>query len=54
MPVALAGGVLYGLAGANHALQPHRNRLENVAMGSDLSASVVLLAFCATALVRSG
>ena len=25
---ALAGGIFYGLAGVNHALRPHRNRLE--------------------------
>ena len=41
---ALAGGVFYGLAGANHVLRPHRGRLENVAMVSDLWAAVVLLA----------
>ncbi|MDM0105120.1 hypothetical protein QTH97_09270 [Variovorax sp. J22R24] len=43
---ALAGGVFYGLAGINHALQGHRNRLENVAMASDLFAAVVLLGYC--------
>lgn len=43
---ALAGGVFYGLAGVNHVLQPHRNRLENVAMASDLFASLVLLGVC--------
>jgi hypothetical protein len=47
VPVALAGGVFYGLAGGNHVLQAHRNRLENVAMGSDIFASVVLLVFFA-------
>lgn len=40
---ALVGGVFYGLAGVNHMLQGHRNRLENVAMVSDLWASAVLL-----------
>jgi len=50
---ALAGGVSYGLAGVNHALQPHRNRLETVAMATDLFVAVVLLAVCAGAwLVR--
>jgi hypothetical protein len=44
LPAALAGGVFYGLAGANHVLQAHRSRLENVAMFSDLWAAVVLLA----------
>jgi hypothetical protein len=40
---ALAGAVFFGLAGTTHALRAHRNRLENVAMASDLFVSVVLL-----------
>ena len=44
---ALAGGVFYALAGVNHALQAHRNRLENVAMLSDLFVAAVLLASAA-------
>ena len=40
---ALAGGIFYGLAGVNHALRPHRNRLEVMAMISDLFVAVVLL-----------
>jgi len=40
---ALAGGVFYVLAGVNHAMQPHRNRLQAVAMGTDLFAGVALL-----------
>ncbi|APW44850.1 hypothetical protein RS694_12385 [Rhodoferax saidenbachensis] len=51
LAAALAGGIFYGLAGINHALQPHRNRLENVAMVSDLLASAVLLGLCILALV---
>jgi hypothetical protein len=51
LPVALAGGVFYGLAGGNHFFQSHRNRLENVAMVSDVFASIVLLGFCANALL---
>jgi hypothetical protein len=43
LAAALAGGVFYGLAGVNHLLQSHRNRLENVAMASDLFVSLVLL-----------
>lgn len=43
---AFAGGVFYGLAGVMHAVQGHRNRLENVAMISDLGASLVLLGAC--------
>ncbi|MDL9999759.1 hypothetical protein QTI24_14160 [Variovorax sp. J22P240] len=49
---ALAGGIFYGLAGINHALQGHRNRLENVAMASDLFAAVVLLGYCIWAATR--
>jgi hypothetical protein len=40
---ALAGGVFYTLAGVNHARQTHRNRLENVAMVSDLAVGILLL-----------
>jgi len=46
---ALAGGIFYGLAGLNHVLQAHRNRLETVAMGSDLFAALLLLSVCAGA-----
>lgn len=42
IPAAIAGGVFYLLAGGNHVLQKHRNRLENVAMASDLFAGTVL------------
>jgi hypothetical protein len=45
-PVALAGGVFYGLAGLTHVIQDHRNTLENVAMVSDLFVSAVLLVTC--------
>jgi hypothetical protein len=41
---SLAGSVFYGLAGANHALRPHRSKHENIAMVSDLWVAVVLLA----------
>ena len=47
---ALVGGVFYGLAGVNHLLQPHRGKLENVAMVSDLWTAVVLLAAFVAAL----
>lgn len=46
LAAALAGGIFYGLAGINHVLEPHRNRLETVAMASDLFAAVVLLGVC--------
>ena len=47
MAVALAGGIFYALAGLGHVVQSHRNRLENVAMVSDLFVGVVLLGACA-------
>ena len=50
MAAALAGGVFYALAGAAHVRQPHRNRLENVAMVSDLFVAAVLLGSCAAIL----
>lgn len=43
-PAAFAGAIFFALAGINHLLQRQRNRLENLAMGSDLLAAVVLLA----------
>ena len=47
---ALAGGVFYALAGAAHVRHSHRNRLENVAMASDLFVAAVLLGSCAALL----
>lgn len=49
MPAALAGGIFYALAGINHALQKHRNRLEQTAMGSDFFAAVLLVGYSAWA-----
>ena len=46
LAAALAGGIFYALAGVAHVLQPHRNRLETVAMLSDLFAAAVLLCAC--------
>lgn len=43
LPAAVAGCIFYLLAGGNHLFQTHRNRLENVAMVSDLFVGVVLL-----------
>jgi hypothetical protein len=40
---AVVGGAFYGLAAGNHVLQPHRGRLQNIAMVSDAFAAVVLL-----------
>ncbi len=47
MTGALVGGIFHGLAGFNHAVRLHRNRLANVAMTSALFVAVVLFASCA-------
>jgi hypothetical protein len=49
LAAAVAGGAFYALAGINHVLRAHRNRLENLAMWSDLFAATVLLTVCAHA-----
>jgi len=49
MPAALAGGLFYGLAGINHLATKSRNRLQNVAMLSNLYACGVLCAYLAAA-----
>ena len=41
---ALAGAIFYCLAGFNHLLQPHRSKLEDIAMVSDLLVGCVLAA----------
>jgi hypothetical protein len=43
---ALAGALYYGLAGINHCFHRGRNKLENVAMVSDLFAALVLAICC--------
>jgi hypothetical protein len=43
---AVAGAIFYGLAGANHLVRTSRNRMENVAMLSDLLLCGVLCAYC--------
>jgi hypothetical protein len=42
MPVACIGAIFYGLAGISHCFQKTRNRLENLALVSDLFAALVL------------
>ncbi|MGJ7506078.1 DUF6790 family protein [Variovorax sp. GT1P44] len=44
VPVALAGAVFLGLAGANHIVQPHRNARESFAMVTDLAGAAILAA----------
>jgi hypothetical protein len=46
LPVAVAAAIFYGLAGINHVLHGHRNKLQNVAMVSDLFAALVLTVCC--------
>jgi hypothetical protein len=41
-PLALIGAIFYGLAGINHCFHKNRNKLENVALVSDLFAGLVL------------
>jgi len=48
-PAAVSAGLFYLFAGGNHLIQKHRNRLENVAMVSDLFAGAVLLSAAAFA-----
>ncbi len=43
LPAAVAGAVLYGLAGVNHFLHKARGMNENVAMVSDVLVAVVLI-----------
>lgn len=46
LPAAFGGGVFFALAGINHLLQSRRNRLETMAMLTDLFAAVVLFGGC--------
>ncbi|MGA3157258.1 MAG: DUF6790 family protein [Steroidobacteraceae bacterium] len=52
LPTATAGAIFYGLAGVNHLPHKHRNKLENVAMLSDLFVAAVLLTCCLLALFQ--
>ena len=47
LPVAIAAGVFYGVAGVRHVAEKHRSLNENVAMASDLWLSAVLAFFVA-------
>jgi hypothetical protein len=46
MAAALVGALYYGLAGINHCFHEARNRLQNVALVSDLFAALVLATCC--------
>jgi hypothetical protein len=49
LPIALVGAIFYTLAGINHVIADHRNRLQSFAMISDLVAAAVLLLSCGAA-----
>jgi hypothetical protein len=42
-PAAMLGAIFYGLAGINHCFHKHRNKLQNLALASDLFAAAVLV-----------
>jgi hypothetical protein len=42
LPVAVCGGLFFGMAGVKHIFNTHRNRMENVAMASDLWIAAVM------------
>jgi hypothetical protein len=51
LPGAVLGAIFYALAGINHLLHADRNKLENVAMVSDLFVAAVLLTCVATPVI---
>lgn len=51
-PAAVAGAIFSGLAGINHLLTKSRNRLQNVAMLTDLFACGVLCTYCLAVVAR--
>jgi hypothetical protein len=54
IPAAIAGGLFYGLAGVQHAMNKGRERLADIAMVSDLFVFLVLATCLAAALLRQG
>jgi hypothetical protein len=47
VPAAITGGLFYGLAGMKHLIKGDRNRIENIAMISDLWIFLVLAGYLA-------
>ena len=45
-PAAMLGALYYGLAGFSHSFHGNRNKLQNLAMASDLFAALVLVICC--------
>jgi hypothetical protein len=52
LPVALAGAIFYGIAGIRHATDHHRNASQNLAMVTDLWASLIFLAYIGWRVLR--
>jgi hypothetical protein len=52
LPAALCGGLFYGLAGAKHVFNAHRNRNENIALVSDLLIFAILAAYVIATIAR--
>lgn len=48
VPAALLGAIYYGLAGINHCFHKGRNKLQNLALVTDLIAAAVLATCCFT------
>lgn len=46
IPAATLGAIYYGLAGINHCFHKDRNKLQNVALVTDLFAAAVLATCC--------
>jgi hypothetical protein len=46
LPIAVVGAIFYAFAGINHLTHKRRNKLQNIAMVSDLFAAAVLLLLC--------
>jgi hypothetical protein len=52
LPVAIAAGIFYGVAGARHVAQAGKSRNEKIAMVSDLFVAVVFVAYLAFVFFR--
>jgi uncharacterized protein DUF6790 len=50
LPVAIAAGIFYGVAGFRHVMEKDRSRNQNLAMISDLFAFLVFAAYIASVL----
>jgi hypothetical protein len=48
VPMAIAAAIFYGVAGLRHATEERRNRNQNLAMATDLLASIIFIAYVAS------